>query len=170
MLGYSNHQFFIMPILKEAAQEFLQLKTIAVAGVSSTKKNAANYIYEKLRKTGYYVFAVNPNAMEIIDGDPCYPSLTALPERIEGVVIGTNSKVTLSVVQECATLGIQHVWIHKSLDGGSYSEEAEKFCKENGINLIPAGCPLMFCKPVDFPHKCIKWVLHATGKLPRKYD
>lgn len=159
-----------MPILKESAKEFLQLKTIAVAGVSSTKKNAANYIYEKLRSAGYYVFAVNPKAIEVMGGDPSYPSLTAIPEQIEGVVIGTHSKVTLSVVQECATLGIQHVWIHKSLDAGSYSEEAEKFCKENGINLIPSGCPLMFCKPVDFPHKCIKWVLHATGKLPRKYD
>lgn len=159
-----------MPILKESAEEFLQLKTIAVAGVSSTKKNAANYIYEKLRKAGYFVFAVNPNAKEIIDGYPCYPSLTALPERIEGVVIGTNPRVTLSVVQECAMLGIRHVWIHKSLDGGSYCEKAEKFCLENGINLIPTGCPLMFCKPVDFPHKCIKWLLHVTGKLPIKYN
>ena len=159
-----------MPILKEAAEEFLKLKSIAVAGVSSTKKNAANYIYEKLRNTGYYVFAVNPNASEIIGGDPCYPNLTAIPEKIEGVVIGTNQKVTLRVVEECARMGIQHVWIHKSFDEGSYSEEAEKFCKENGIKLIPTGCPMMFCKPVDFPHKCIKWVLQATGKLPRKYD
>lgn len=158
-----------MPTLKESAEEFLQLKCIVVAGVSSTKKNAANYIYEKLKNIGHYVFAVNPNADEI-SGDPCYPNLTSVPEQIDGVVIGTNAKVTLSVVQECATLGIQHAWIHKSLDGGSYSEEAEKFCKENGIHLIPAGCPMMFCKPVDFPHKCIKWVLHATGKLPRKFD
>ena len=158
-----------MPTLKESAEHFLQLKSIAVAGVSSTKKDAANYIYEKLKKAGHRVFAVNPNASEI-DGDPCFPNLAAVPEKIEGVVIGTNPKVTLSVVQECASLGIQHAWIHKSLDGGSYSEEAEKFCKENGINLIPAGCPMMFCKPVDFPHKCIKWFLHATGKLPKKYE
>lgn len=158
-----------MPTLKESAEEFLQLKTIAVAGVSSTKKNAANYIYEKLKKTGYNVFAINPKASEI-DGDTCYPSLKSVSIPIEGVVIGTNQKVTLSIVQECAALGIGHAWIHKSLDGGSYSEEAEKFCKENDIKLIPTGCPMMFCKPVDFPHKCIKWILHATGKLPRKYD
>lgn len=158
-----------MSNLKESAEHFLQLKNIAVAGVSSTKKDAANYIYEKLKKTGYHVFAINPNAGEI-DGDPCYPNLTSVPEQIEGVVISTNPKVTLSVVQECATLGIKHAWIHKSLGGGSYSEEAENFCKANGINLIPAGCPMMFCKPVDFAHKCIKWALHATGKMPRTYN
>lgn len=155
-----------MPTLKESAELFLQLKTIAVAGVSSTKTDAANYVYEKLKNVGYNVFAINPNAKEI-DGDLCYPNLASVPEKVEGVVIGTNPKVTLSVVQECVALGIKHVWIHKSLDRGSYSEEAEKFCKENGINLIPTGCPMMFCKPVDFAHKCIKWVLHATGKLPR---
>lgn len=158
-----------MPTLKESAERFLQLKSIAVAGVSSTKKDAANYIYEKLKKSGYQVYAVNPRAKEI-DGDPCYPNLGSIPVKVQGVVIGTNPKVTLNVVTECAELGIKHAWIHKSLDSGSYSEEAEKFCKQNGIDLIPAGCPMMFCKPVDFPHKCIKWVLHATGKLPKSFD
>lgn len=158
-----------MPTFNEAAQEFLKLKTIAVAGVSSSKKDAANYIYEKLKKTGYNVFAVNPNASEV-EGDTCYPDLKSISDNVEGVVIGTHPKVTLSVVQECAELGIRNVWIHKSLDNGSYSKEAEDFCKEKGINLIPAGCPMMYCGPVDFPHRCIKWVLHATGKLPRSFD
>ena len=157
-----------MQTLKESAENFLKLKSIAVAGVSSTKKDAANYIFEKLQKTGYQVFAINPNATQI-DGSPCYPNLSAVPGKIDGVVIGTSPKVTLQIVEECATLGIQHAWIHKAFDGGSYSEEAEQFCKEHGINLIPTGCPMMFCKPVDFPHKCIKWVLHTTGKLPRTY-
>ena len=158
-----------MPTLKESAEKFLQLTSIAVAGVSSTKKDAANYIFDKLKKTGYQVFAINPKVSEI-NGDPCYPDLSSVPEKIEGVVIATNPKVTLSVVEECAQLGIKHAWIHKSMDGGSYAEDAEKFCLENGIELIPAGCPMMYCKPVDFPHKCIKWVLHTTGKLPRSYN
>ena len=153
-----------MPTLKESAEQFLQLRKIAVVGVSSTKKGAANYIYDKLKKTGYHVFAVNPNSSEI-DEDPCFPNLTAVPAQLEGIVIVSNSKVTLSIVQECARLGIQHAWIHKSFDRGSYSEGAENFCNKNGISLIPAGCPMMFCKPVDFPHKCIKWFLQTTGKL-----
>lgn len=158
-----------MAILKESAEQFLQLKTIAVAGVSSTKKDAANYIYEKLKKSGYRVYAINPNTSEI-DGDPCFPNLSSVPDNIEGVVIGTSPKVTLEIVKECAKLGIPNAWIHRSLNDGSYNAEAEVFCKENNINLIPTGCPMMFCKPVDFPHKCIKWVLSVTGKLPRSYN
>ena len=157
-----------MPTLKESAEEFLQLKSIAVSGVSSTKKDAANYIYDKLKKSGYQVYAINPNATEI-DGDPCYANLASVDAPIDGVVIVTNPNVTMSVVRECAALGIRHAWIHKSVDNGSYNEEAAQFCRENGIDLIPAGCPMMFCKPVDFGHKCIKWFLHVSGKLPRSY-
>ena len=158
-----------MPTLKDAAEKFLKLQCIAVAGISSTKKDAANYIYEKLKKSGYQVFGINPKVSEI-KGEPCYPNLSNVPARIEGVVICTNPKVTLSIVEQCAELGIKHAWIHKSVDGGSYSEEAEQFCKEHDIQLIPAGCPMMFCKPVDFPHKCIKWFLQSFGKMPRSYN
>ena len=159
---------FCMPVLKESAEKFLDLSIIAVAGVSSTKKDAANYIFEKLIKAGKEVYPINPNAKEIA-GHPCYPNLSSTPAKPDGVVIATSPKVTLSIVEECAGLGIRHAWIHKSMDNGSYSKEAEQYCKEHGIELIPSGCPMMYCKPVDFPHKCIKWILHATGKLPRSY-
>jgi len=158
-----------MPTLKESAAQFLQLKSIAVAGVSSTKKDAANYIYEKLKTSGYQVYAINPKTDQV-DGDPCYPNLAALNLPIDGVVIVTNPKVTLSIVEECKALGIRHAWIHRSVDSGSYSENAVKFCRENGIDLIPTGCPLMYCQPVDFGHKCIKWFLNMTGKLPKSYS
>jgi predicted CoA-binding protein len=154
-----------MPTLKEAAESFLNLKTIAVTGVSSTKKNPANYIYEKLRNVGKEVYAINPKANEI-DGQICYRDLAAVPQKIDGVVIGTRPSVTLDTVKSCAELGIKHVWIHKSVDNGSYHAEAEQFCHDNGINVVPAGCPLMFCKPVDFPHQCLKWVLSLTRVLP----
>ena len=157
-----------MTTYKEAAEQFLQLKTIAVAGVSSTKKSVPNYIYDKLKKSGHTVFAVNPKG-GTVEGDPCYTKLADVPATIEGVVIGTNPKATIQVVTDCRELGINHIWIHKSLDQGSYSKEAEIFCNENDIDLVPAGCPLMYCKPVDFPHKCIKWFLHTTGKLPRSF-
>ena len=158
-----------MPTYKEAAEQFLQLKTIAVAGVSSTKKSVPNYIYDKLKKSGYTVFAVNPKG-GTVDGDPCYTKLSDVPATIEGVVIGTNPKATIQVVSDCHELGIKKIWIHKSVDQGSYSKESELFCQENNIDLIPAGCPMMYCKPVDFPHKCIKWFLHTTGKLPRSFN
>jgi hypothetical protein len=155
-----------MPTLKQASESFLNLPVIAVTGVSSTKKNPANYIFEKLLANGNEVYAINPKTDEV-NGHICYRDLAAVPAKIDGVVIGTSPAATLDTVKACAALGIKNVWIHRSVDNGSYHPEAEKFCRENSINIIPAGCPLMFCKPVDFPHKCLKWVLGLARVLPK---
>jgi predicted CoA-binding protein len=155
-----------MPTFEEATQRFLAQKVIAVAGVSSTNKDAANYIFEKLKQTGYEAYAINPNATEI-EGEKCYANLASTPKLPDAVVIAANPAASLSISRECAELGINHVWMHKSVDNGSYSAEAEEFCRDAGINLIPAGCPMMHLKPVDFPHKCIKWVLRTMGRLPK---
>jgi len=157
-----------MPTLKQAAEDFLNLKSIAVAGVSSTKKGVGNYIFEKLKTSGYQVFAINPSGKEI-DGEPSYTDLASVPQPLDGVIISTHPDATIKVVEDCAKLGIKNAWIHRSVDNGSYSKEAEDYCKENGINVIPMGCPMMFCKPVDFGHKCIKWFLHSFGKMPKSY-
>ena len=74
---------------------------IAVAGVSrdANGTHASNGIYTRFKERGYEVFPVNPNADEIM-GDPCYRSLKDIPGGVDGVVIATNPKVSLSVAQE----------------------------------------------------------------------
>jgi hypothetical protein len=72
------------------------------------------------------------------------------------------------VVRECAAQGISRVWIPSSCGQGSYSEEAVAFCRANHITVIPAGCPMMFCEPVDVAHKCFRWFFGMTGKIPKE--
>lgn len=153
--------------LEEAVQGFLACERVAVAGVSRTDVNeAANLIYRKLRDGGYAVFAVNPHA-DTVEGDDCYPSLAAIPDGVDAVVVGTHPDVTTEVARECVELGIRHVWMHRSFGQGSVSQEAVDLCRENGIRVIPGGCPMMFLAPVDFGHRCMRWFLGLTGKLPR---
>jgi hypothetical protein len=45
----------------------------------------------------------------------------------------------------------------------SVSKAAVDYGREHGVAVIDGGCPLMF---VDFPHKCMLWILGITGKLP----
>lgn len=61
---------------------------------------------------------------------------------------------------------IKHVWLHCSFGAGSASEAAVRLARDAGITLIPTGCPAMFCEPVDLAHKCFRWFLSLTGKLP----
>lgn len=153
----------MMNQLEKSAHQFLELKRIAVAGVSRKGDVAANGIYKKLRTSGYEVFPVNPNASEV-EGDPCYPDLASIPNGVEGVVIATHPDVTPGIVEECGKLGIHYVWMHRSFGQGSVNEDAVKRCKELGIHAIPGSCPMMFCQPVDTGHKCIRWFLRFTGK------
>jgi len=156
-----------MATLKEAADDFLAQKRIAVAGVSRKGDVAANGIYLKLRGAGYQVYPTNPNA-STVEGDPCYPDLKSIPDGVDGVVIATHPEITRDVVQECIDLGIGRIWLHRSFGQGSVSEEAIQLAKENNVTVIPGGCPMMFVEPVDFGHKCIRWFTGLTGGTPKE--
>jgi predicted CoA-binding protein len=148
-------------------EDFLAQKRIAVAGVSSADSSqAANMIYRRLRDSGYEVFAVNPKA-EQVEGDTCYPDLKSIPGNVDGVVISTPPEAAEEIAKECAEVGVPRVWMHRSFGKGSVSDAATRFCDEHGIAVIPGGCPMMFCEPVDFGHKCMRWALRLTGGLPR---
>jgi predicted CoA-binding protein len=156
-----------MPTLKEAANDFLAQKRIAVAGVSRTPAgHGANVVYTGLRKAGYQVFAVNPHADQV-EGDLCYPDIKSIPGGVDAVVVGTAPGVSAAVLRECAEQGIARIWLHRSFGGGSVSEEAVSLGHEHGIRVIAGGCPMMFLQEADIGHRCMRWVLNLTGGLPK---
>jgi uncharacterized protein len=156
-----------MSPLMECVQDFLSQKRIAVAGVSRTELSApANLIYRKLRDAGYQVYAVNPSA-ESVEGAASYPNLKSLPEKVDAVVLATPPEAAEALARECVELGIGRVWMHRSFGQGSVSSSAAELCRANGIAVIAGACPMMYCPPVDFGHKCMRWVLRVTGGLPK---
>jgi hypothetical protein len=154
------------PTLRAAVDDVLAQRRIAVAGVSRDGDLPANIIYRKLRTAGYEVAAVNPKA-DAVEGDPCYASLDAIPERPDALIIATPPGAALDLVEDCARLGVPRVWMHRSFGAGSIDAEAVRRGEELGLTVIPGACPMMFVGPVDGPHKCIRWILKVTGKLPR---
>lgn len=157
-----------MTAIKEAAEEFLSHKRIAVTGVSRNPgPHGSNAVFQRLRDRGYEVFAVNPNATTI-DGEPCYPDLRSIPDGVEAVVIGTNPSRAPATMKECVDLGIHHVWMHRGPGAGSVSDEATAFGREHGVEVIDGGCPCMFGPTADAGHKVMKAVLTLTGNVPRR--
>jgi len=152
--------------LERAANDFLSQRRIAVAGVSRNSKETANLIFRKLRDSGHEVFPINPKAAEV-EGAACYPDLASLPVKVDGLMIVTPPSAAKTLVDQCAALGISRVWMHRSFGSGSVSGEAVQACRQHGIHVIAGACPLMFCKPVDFGHKCIHWIARLTGQLPQ---
>lgn len=155
-----------MSTLQQAVDDFLAQRRIAVAGVSRDPKSAANAIYRKLKAAGYEVFPVNPKA-DTVEGDPCYATVGAIPDGLEGVVIATPPEAAVAIVNECADCGIPRVWMHRAFGTGSVSDTAVVRGRERGLTVIAGACPMMYCKPVDFGHRCIRAVLKLSGGLPK---
>ena len=147
---------------KADVDDFLAQKTIAVVGVSRDTKKFGNAVWKDLKKKGYRAFAVNPHA-ESIDGEPCHPDLSALPERPDGVITVVVPAATEEVVRQAKAAGIRRVWMQQ----GSESEAAIRFCRENDMTVIDGECILMFAEPTAFYHRFHRWVWKVLGKLPK---
>ena len=82
---------------KLSPDNFLSQKNVTVIGISRNPKKFENTIYRSLKKKGYNVFPINPNA-EKIEGDNCCPDLLSLPEKIGAVIINVHPEETEKVV------------------------------------------------------------------------
>jgi predicted CoA-binding protein len=97
--------------------------TFAVVGVSQDPARYGHEIFEALLAKGYDVYPINPK-YEVVDGQPCYPSLEALPEKPDVAVAVVPPAVTEKVVETCAR----------------QSEKAVDTCEAHGIQEVHDVC------------------------------
>ena len=152
--------------VKQAAEELLAKKRIAVTGVSrAPKDHGSNVVYKRLRDRSHEVFAVNPNADQV-EGDRCYHDLGSVPGGVEAAVIGPRPQAAEATMRECADLGIKHVWMHRGPGAGSVSAAATRYGREHEITVIDGGRPLMFNPTADFGHKVMRHIF--AGHVPKQ--
>jgi predicted CoA-binding protein len=148
--------------VKREIDEFVAGKTFAMAGVSRDANAFSTAVYRELKAKGYRLLPVNPNA-DTIEGDACYASLSALPEKPDGVLVFTQPAVTASVVRDAAAAGITRLWIQQ----GAESAEALELCREHGLSAISKRCIMMFAEPVGGIHKVHRFFARLFGSYPR---
>lgn len=146
---------------KQDIQEFLSQKTLALAGLSRNEKAFSSSVNRELKARGYRVLPVNPHA-KTIAGEQCYPRVTALPEKVGGVVVFTPPAESAQVVRDAAARGITRVWLQQ----GAESPAALAFCLEKGMQVVSGKCILMFAEPVGSIHGVHRWFAKVFGKLP----
>lgn len=121
---------------KEFIDRFLRNKNIfAIVGVSRDPKKYGHRVYKDLKKAGYNLYPINPNADEIL-GDKCYHSLKDLPETPDVVITFVPPGITEKIVKESKKLKIKRVWMQP----GSESEKSINFCKMNNIEVVYNVC------------------------------
>ena len=124
----------------------LAADSFAVVGASRDANKYGFLVYRSLKAAGKRALAVNPRAAEV-DGDPCYPSLSGLPQTPQVAVMVVPPPVTEAAVAECARLGIKQIWMQP----GAESEAAVAACHADGIQVVSGGpCIMVLLRTAKF--------------------
>lgn len=135
----------------EHMELFFTPQSVALVGASSTPGKIGNSVLDSLAKHDYKgkVFPINPKQQEIL-GLKCYPSISAIPEKVDLVVVCVDLSVTPPVLEECAKKGIHNVVIvsggGKELGGerAAYEAEVKRLSEKHKIRIIGPNCIGMF--------------------------
>lgn len=146
--------------MKQAIDDFVKGKRVAVVGVSRSGKKFGNMVYTELKERGYEVFAVNPSVQEI-DGEACYPHITALKDKVDGVFVCVSSEQAKAVLQEAAAMGLKNVWLQQ----GAETPELVKMGQDLGLNMVSGKCILMYAQPVRSFHAWHRAFAGLFGQL-----
>jgi predicted CoA-binding protein len=139
---------FSNPTQEELRALLLGTKTIAMVGASSSTDRPSNGVMRKLLSVGYHVIPVNPNETEVL-GQKAYPSLEAVPEKVDLVDVFRRSEATPPIAEQAVRIGAKGLWLQQ----GVWSDEAAATAKAGGLTVV-----------MDL---CIA-VMHTLLALPRK--
>lgn len=142
----------------QSINSFLNLKSIAFAGLSRNPKSISRTIFKMLKERGYKLYPINPNTEEI-EGEKCYKNFSTLPDIPEGAFFIVPKSQIKSSVQDAVSSGIKNIWIQQT----SETPEVIKYCKENNINASYGHCILMYAEPVKGFHGFHRWIAKIFG-------
>jgi uncharacterized protein len=149
-----------MTTLKQI-EDFIAAEPIAMVGVSRNPKKFGHSAFKELKEKGLNIIPVNPVAEQIL-GNRAYPSVTALPPEVKGIIIMTKKDQTLGIIKDAKLKGIKNIWIQQMAD----SKDALKELEGSDINFITGECILMHYKPHSV-HKFHKALKKFFGRFPK---
>jgi len=120
-------------------------KSIAVVGASETKGSVGRAVMENLALFKGTVIPINPKRSTLF-GKPAFPTISALPERPDLVVIATPAASTPGVVSECARMGVKGAIIisagfkETGEAGRELEQEILSDARRSGMRVIGPNC------------------------------
>ena len=112
-------------------------KTLAVVGLSSKSSRPSHGVAAYLKARGYRIIPVNPNETKVL-GEKAYPSIEAVPEPVELVVIFRRAEYVRDVVESAIHKGAKVIWMQE----GVFDDEAALRAQEAGLTVIQDRCIL----------------------------
>jgi acetyltransferase len=131
---------------RKPVENILAARSVAIVG-ASPKGRWPMGIYRNLKKAyGGTIFLVNPNYKEIAE-DRCYPSLAALPEAPEELLMLIPTRAVLGTLEEAAKLGTRSATIYSAgfgegddPKGKERARSMKELCDRTGLVICGPNC------------------------------
>jgi len=126
-------------------ESIFNARSVAVVGASANPEKTGHIILKNIIEGGFEgkIYPVNPKAGEIL-GLPCYPSVTAINDSVDVVLIVVPSKFVPDVMEEEGKKGVTGAVVISGGFGEIGNGELEKqildIAKKYGMRIIGPNC------------------------------
>jgi len=110
-------------------------RTIAVVGLSADWFRPSYFAAKYMQEHGYRVIPVNPRYQEIL-GEKCYPSLRAIPEKVQIVDVFRKTQDVPPIAEEAIAIGAKVLWQQL----GVKNEDAAARARAAGLETVMDRC------------------------------
>ena len=122
-------------------------QSVAIIGASDTEGSVGYAIVKNFTRLGYAgkVYFVNNRKPDIL-GTKTYPSIEAIPQSVDLVMIATPAKTVPDVVEECGKAGVKGAIIvsagfkETGPDGKALEERIMEVAKKYNIRIVGPNC------------------------------
>lgn len=129
-------------------KDLFSISQIAVVGASQNPTKLGTVIYNNILQGGFLgrAFPVNPNYPTIM-GTPAYPSVDAIPEDIDTVIIVVPAEHVAGVIDDCIKKGtvklvvvISAGFAEAGQEGIARQQQLVRKCADANIRLVGPNC------------------------------
>jgi predicted CoA-binding protein len=110
-------------------------RVIAVVGLSADWYRPSFFAAKYMQEHGYRVIPVNPKYAEIL-GEKCYPSLRAIPEKVQIVDVFRKTQDVPPIAEEAIAIGAKVLWQQL----GVKNEAAAARARAAGLETVMDRC------------------------------
>jgi predicted CoA-binding protein len=110
-------------------------RTLAVVGLSPQWHRPSYFAAKYMQDHGYRVIPVNPGYSEVL-GQPCYPSLAAIPGPVDMVDCFRKAADIPPIAREAVAKGARVLWMQL----GIRNEDAARIALDAGLEVVMDRC------------------------------
>ena len=121
----------------EQIKRILEMKNVAVIGMSRHSEKAAHFVPKYLHENGFNITPVNPTADEILE-KKCFKEINDVYDEIDIVDIFRPSDQVLPIIKEAIKKNPKVIWLQEEI----HNEEAEQLARDAGIDVVFNRCML----------------------------